>query len=366
MVEGSTCWIALDKRFHAYPCAAGSEARLRRFSVVRAFVPSAENTIAAGYRGRLAPSPTGTLHLGVARTALVAWLRARKQQGTLVMRIEDIDTPRVVAQSAHAIMADLRWLGIDWDEGPEVGGPHAPYEQSRRGALYAAALETLAQRDHVYPCTCSRKEIASVASAPHGDLGPLYPGTCRAGPIRSDRPAALRFKHHGGAPVFSDVLHGPYSDAAVDDFVLRRGDGMIAYQLAVVVDDIAMQISEVVRGDDLLSSTPRQLALYAALGAPAPQFLHVPLLLGADGRRLSKRHQAPSIAEYRARGVSAQTIIGWLAASLGLLDAPEPVTPGDLIAGFELSRLQLTAANVESHMELPAQARPAIDSEPKP
>ncbi|HTU61731.1 MAG TPA: glutamate--tRNA ligase family protein, partial [Polyangiales bacterium] len=145
------------------------------------------------YRGRLAPSPTGTLHLGVARTALVAWLRARKHDGVLVMRVEDIDTPRVVTDSAREIMADLRWLGIDWDEGPDVGGPHAPYEQSQRAALYAAALDTLAQRDHLYPCTCSRKDIASVASAPHGDLGPLYPGTCRAGTTRTDRPPALRF-----------------------------------------------------------------------------------------------------------------------------------------------------------------------------
>jgi glutamyl-tRNA synthetase len=328
-------------------------------------VASAENKIVSSeprYRGRLAPSPTGTLHLGVARTSLVAWLRARKHDGVLVMRIEDIDTPRVVTDSARAIMADLRWLGLDWDEGPDLGGPHAPYEQSQRAALYAAALETLAQRDHVYPCTCSRKEIASVASAPHGDLGPIYPGTCRNGPTRSDRPAAMRFKQRADAPTFTDVLHGPYTAALVDDFVLRRGDGMIAYQLAVVVDDIAMQISEVVRGDDLLSSTPRQLALYAALGVPAPRFLHVPLLLGPDGRRLSKRHQAPSIAEYRAQGVSAQTIVGWLAASLGLLDAPEPVTATELIASFELSRLQLTAATVEPHMALPH----AIDSEPAP
>jgi len=315
---------------------------------------SSPDKIAPRYRGRLAPSPTGTLHLGIARTALVAWLRARKQDGVLVMRIEDIDTPRVVTDSARAIMADLRWLGIDWDEGPDLGGPHVPYEQSQRAALYAAALDTLAQRDYLYPCTCSRKEIASVASAPHGDLGPLYPGTCRAGTTRADRPPALRFKHLGHAPVFDDVLHGPYRDAVVDDFVLRRGDGMISYQLAVVVDDIAMQISEVVRGDDLLSSTPRQLALYTALGASAPQFLHVPLLLGADGRRLSKRHQAPSIAEYRAEGITAPAIVGWLAASLGLLAAPEPVTPTELIASFELSRLQLTAATVQPCMELPS------------
>lgn len=324
-------------------------------SVARAGVTRALDEIvspAARYRGRLAPSPTGALHLGVARTALIAWLRARKHDGVLVMRIEDIDTPRVTQGSARAIMDDLRWLGIDWDEGPDLGGPHGPYEQSQRSALYTAALDILTERGFVYPCTCSRKEIASVASAPHGDLGPLYPGTCRAGAIRNDRTPALRFKHSGDAPTFDDVLHGPYHDAWVDDFVLRRGDGMFSYQLAVVVDDIAMQINEVVRGDDLMSSTPRQLALYQALGAQPPRFLHVPLLLAADGGRLSKRHQSPSIAQYRAQGVPASVIVGWLAASLGILDAPEPVTPSELIASFELSRLQLTAASVQPYMEL--------------
>jgi glutamyl-tRNA synthetase len=304
------------------------------------------------YRGRLAPSPTGGLHLGVARTALVAWLRARKANGVLVMRIEDIDTPRVVAGSAESIMEDLRWLGLDWDEGPDRGGPHAPYLQSQRTAAYADALERLRARDALYPCTCSRKDIASVASAPHGDLGPIYPGTCRSGAIRADRPVALRFKHRE-TPQFCDLLHGPYPDPLVDDFVLRRSDGVFAYQLAVVVDDIAMQISEVVRGDDLLSSTPRQLALYEALGAEPPRFLHVPLLLGPDGRRLSKRHQAPSIAEYRAAGVSAAGIVGWLAQSLGLVETAEPLQPRELIAHFELERLQLQAASVDPRIELP-------------
>lgn len=307
----------------------------------------------APYRGRLAPSPTGSLHLGVARSALVAWLRARKHAGVLVMRIEDIDMPRVVSDSAQAIMADLRWLGLDWDEGPDLGGPHLPYEQSRRTQLYHAALETLRERGYVYPCTCSRKDIASIASAPHGELGPIYPGTCRSAAIRSDRPPALRFKHRDATPRFDDLLHGSYCDPIVDDFVLRRGDGVFAYQLAVVVDDIAMQISEVVRGDDLLSSTPRQLALYRALGAPAPHFVHVPLLLGPDGRRLSKRHHAPSIGEYRANGVSAPYIIGWLAASLGLIERAEAVHPRELVADFELRALRLTAAQVDANMQLP-------------
>lgn len=304
------------------------------------------------YRGRLAPSPTGGLHLGIARTSLCAWLRARKSQGTLVLRIEDIDTPRVVPGSAESIMADLHYLGLDWDEGPDCGGPHAPYLQSRRMPQYQAAIAALRARALVYPCTCSRKEIAGLASAPHGDLGPLYPGTCRSGARPVDRPPALRFMQLGPAPGFTDVLCGPYPDPVVDDFVLQRGDGMISYQLAVVVDDIAMEITEVVRGDDLLSSTPRQLALYAALGATPPSFLHVPLLLGPDGRRLSKRHGAPAIASYRERGISAERIIGFLGASLGLLPDPQPITAAELLAVFELAHLPLTAARVDPELLL--------------
>jgi glutamyl-tRNA synthetase len=310
------------------------------------------------YRGRLAPSPTGGLHLGIARTALCAWLRARQSGGRLVMRIEDIDSPRVVSGSAEAIMSDLRWLGIDWDEGPDVGGPHAPYLQSQRTELYARALAELAGRGRVYPCTCSRKEIAELASAPHGDLGPLYPGTCRdAAPSRSDRPPALRFRHEGAAPGFSDVLQGRYTASVVDDFVLRRGDGTVSYQLAVVVDDIAMGISEVVRGDDLMSSTPRQLALYAALGEPAPTFLHVPLLFDLDGRRLSKRHGAPAISEYRSAGIAAEHIVGMLAATLGLAGDGESLSPTQLLPRFALERLPLTAARVDSRISVWQNAR---------
>jgi glutamyl-tRNA synthetase len=305
------------------------------------------------YRGRLAPSPTGGLHLGIARTALVAWLRARQRRGALILRIEDIDTPRVVAGSAESIMDDLRWLGIDWDEGPDRGGPNAPYLQSQRSAHYEAAIDRLRAEGFVYPCTCSRKDIAGVASAPHGDLGPLYPGTCREHPTHPDRPASLRFKQAGPAPGFVDLLQGVYPHPVADDFVLRRADGMFAYQLAVVVDDIAMGISEVVRGDDLLSSTPRQLTLYSALAAAAPSFVHVPLMLDVDGRRLSKRHGAPAIAAYRAAGVSAERVLGFLAASLGLADPiREPkIAAKELITRFDLRRLPLTAARVETRVD---------------
>lgn len=291
------------------------------------------------YRGRLAPSPTGGLHLGIARTSLVAWLRARSVGGTLVMRVEDLDGPRVVTGSSAALLRDLAWLGLTWDEGEPQGGPHGPYLQSQRSALYAAAIEKLRAQGLVYPCTCSRREISEVASAPHGDLGPLYPGTCRAGPAHRDRPAALRLRTSGAPPGFVDGLYGPYTQAVLDDFVLQRGDGVYAYQLAVVVDDIAMRVTEVVRGDDLLSSTPRQLALYAALGAEPPRFMHVPLVLGPDGRRLSKRHGAPPVSEYRAAGVAPERIIGILAHTLGLAAAGEAVSAAELVARFEPSAL---------------------------
>jgi glutamyl-tRNA synthetase len=287
------------------------------------------------------------MHLGLARSALVAWLRARTVHGQLVLRIEDIDGPRVVQGSTESIMEDLHWLGLDWDEGPDLGGPHAPYLQSERLPLYAAAIERLRAQNLVYPCTCSRKDIAELASAPHGDLGAQYPGTCRNGPTRSDRPAALRLRVSGPAPGFLDGLHGPQPSAAVDDFVLRRGDGVYAYQLVVVVDDVAMQISEVVRGDDLLTSTPRQLALYRALGAEPPTFFHVPLVLAADGTRLSKREHAPGIAEYRAAGVSPERVIGLLAGTLGLAKQGEHVRASDLVARFDPARLPRTAARLD-------------------
>ncbi len=300
------------------------------------------------YRGRLAPSPTGGLHLGVARTSLVAWLRARACGGKLVLRVEDIDTPRVIVGSAASIAEDLRWLGLDWDEGPDVGGPHAPYLQSERLDHYAAAIAALRERGLVYPCTCSRKDILELASAPHGDLGAMYPGTCRNGPTRSDRPPALRLRVSAPVPGFLDRLHGPQQGSDVDDFVLQRGDGVYSYQLVVVVDDLAMNIREVVRGDDLLSSTPRQLALYRALERPAPEFLHVPLVVGPNQRRLSKRELAPSVSRFREAGVAPERVIGVLAASLGLAGPGERVEASALVARFELDRLPRTAAVLDS------------------
>ncbi len=298
------------------------------------------------YRGRFAPSPTGDLHLGGARTALVAWLAARAAGGAYVVRVEDLDGPRVVPGAEERILEDLRWLGLDWDEGPDVGGPHAPYRQSLRLARYDAAVERLLADGRAFRCWCSRAEVARAATAPHGpgDDGPRYPGTCRerTTPPPRDRRASVRLRVDPEVVGFSDGLHGATSQdvaAAVGDFVIRRADGIPAYQLAVVVDDTAMGITDIVRGDDLLTSTPRQLLLYRALAAPPPRFAHVPLILGPDGARLSKRHGAISIRALRDRGRTPRDVVGMLASTLGLCPPNTPITPRDLIADFSLARI---------------------------
>jgi len=307
----------------------------------------------ARYRGRFAPSPTGQLHLGLARTALLGYLRARAEHGEFVIRVEDLDGPRVIPGSAEAILADLKWLGIAWDEGPDVGGAFGPYTQSQRLARYEAALERLGAQGLTFRCSCSRKEI--VASAPHGasEFGPPYPGTCREGPARPDAPCALRFRVDDPLPSFVDGILGRVEPEARGDFVLRRADGLISYQLAVVVDDIEMGITEVLRGADLAGCTAWQLALYAALGAKAPAFVHVPLLLGPDGKRLAKRSGAEPIASYRARGTRPEALVGWLAASAGLVPPGSEVSARELISRFDLARITRGDTRV-TLAELPA------------
>jgi glutamyl-tRNA synthetase len=259
-------------------------------------------------RTRFAPSPTGDLHLGGAWTALASWVTARREPGgTVVLRVEDIDPPRVVAGAAARMQEDLRWLGLDWDDGP--------YWQSQRGELYERAIERLAARGLVYACDCSRADIARAASAPHPGEELVYPGTCRGlDPGRAmKRAPALRV-------IAPDV-------SVAYDFVLRRGDGVFAYQLAVAVDDLAMGITDVVRGADLVSSTPRQLWLMSELGGRPPRFTHVPLVVAPDGARLEKRAGGMTVRELRQSGVQPERIVGELSFGLGLAPVPDPVRP---------------------------------------
>lgn len=300
-------------------------------------------------RTRFAPSPTGPMHLGHVRTHLVAWLLARSRRGRIVMRIEDLDTPRVQAGAEASLLRDHAWLGLDWDEGP--------VRQSARTALYEQALTTLIERGAVYPCTCSRREIESVASAPHGDDGPVYPGTCRGGPTHPSRPAAMRFRMPDELPPWRDAILGASApDLGRGDFVVRRADGLFAYQLAVVVDDHAQHVDLVVRGEDLQSSTPKQLSLFAALGYAPPVFAHVPLVRGHDGERLAKRNGARSVESYRASGVSPERMLGAAAWSLGLQPTARPTSLDELVASFSIDSLRAGASSPRSFVD-------AVDSD---
>ncbi|WP_094603971.1 Glutamate--tRNA ligase 1 [Sporomusa silvacetica DSM 10669] len=296
-------------------------------------------------RGRFAPSPTGEIHLGNAWTALLAWLQVRAAGGTMVLRVEDLDPDRSRTEYGEKLMVDMKWLGLDWDEGPDVGGYYAPYCQAERRGLYQAALERLTAAGLVYPCYCTRAELA--ASAPHGGENErVYAGICRRRKLDDARQVirhpALRLAVPPGEICFSDLHAGFRSQdisREIGDFIMRRSDGIHAYQLAVVVDDAAMNITHVLRGDDLLSSTPRQLLLYRLLGLKAPVFTHVPLLIDQEGHRLSKRQQALSIAVLRERGVKAESIIGYLAWKAGLLERCQQVKASELIAGFAVDKL---------------------------
>lgn len=271
------------------------------------------------YRGRLAPSPTGLLHLGHARTFWTAYERARRSYdrgGILVLRDEDLDTQRARSDYAAAMLEDLSWLGIEWQEGPDVGGPFGPYRQSERYGLYRAAWERLRAGGWIYPCGCSRRELAAGVSAPHeeGDEDedePVYPGRCRpaAGVVAQARePVGVNWRFripHNETITFEDSGVGARSYIAgrdFGDFVVWRRDDVPAYQLACVVDDAAMQITEVVRGADLLKSTARQILLYRALGFEPPKWHHCPLLRDAAGQRLAKRTDALSLRMLRERG----------------------------------------------------------------
>ncbi len=304
----------------------------------------------SGVVGRFAPSPTGDLHLGSALAALAAYASARSAGGRFVYRVEDLDGPRAVPGSAERQIEDARWLGLDWDEGPDVGGPHGPYRQSERFDRYQSALRQLAEGGHLFPCRVSRRDLRELASAPHGAPGvPPYPAALRPAALApgwfddaaATKNAALRFRVEPGRVSFADRIVGPVAEdvsASVGDFVLRRRDGVYAYQLAVVVDDLAQGVTEVVRGQDLLDSTARQILLVRALGGAVPTYAHVPLLVDDLGDKLSKRADAASIRGLRAAGVRAEALVGWLAAALGQGDG-SPRTAAEVAATFDVSRV---------------------------
>lgn len=293
------------------------------------------------YRGRLAPSPTGYLHVGHARTFWTAWLRARDAGGALIMRMEDLDPDRSKAEYAEAALEDLRWMGIRWAEGPDKSGPFAPYTQSKRHPLYLSAWRKLLRLGWLFPCRCSRKDLESAIGAPHEssmpvgkindkieplDDEPIYPGTCRQnlwrapqlpGPTSSDieTPDGLNWRFHvrdGEVVEFYDQNLGPQRYVAGEDFgdfVVWRRDGVPSYQLACVVDDAAMGITEVVRGADLLKSTARQILIYRALGLTLPAWFHCSLVVDHNGRRLAKRHDSLSLRAMRQRGLTPMNIL---------------------------------------------------------
>ncbi len=328
------------------------------------------------YRTRLAPAPTGALHLGNARTFLITWLRCRSRDGRLVLRMEDLDHPKVKPGAAQQAYEDLRWLGLDWDEGPQAGsradappaqGPD-PYVQSERGPLYQEAFRRLQAFGRVYPCSCTRRDIQAAQSAPHANDEMRYPGTCRPAARSGRLPApdatvrAWRMRvDDERETTFDDRFHGPQRSRVADwsgDFVIAKATPdetgrplpMASYQLAVVVDDHAMGITEVVRGDDLLASTHRQLVLYEALGWTPPAFLHVPLVVGPDGRRLAKRHGDTRIASLRAAGVPPERVVGWLAHTCGWAAWGEACWPTDVLQRFNLDSLPQEAIVVDARV----------------
>ena len=274
-------------------------------------------------RVRFAPSPTGYLHVGGARTALFNWLFARRHHGTFILRIEDTDAERSSWEMVTGIVEGLRWLGLDWDEGPDVGGPHAPYFQSERHGLHREAVDRLVAGGFAYYCYCRPEDLKAERAAAEASGGSwTYDRRCLALPAteveareRAGRARAVRFKVPPGETRFHDLVHGPitFDHANIEDFVILRSDGQPTYHLSVVVDDVGMEITHVVRGDDHISNTPKQTLLYGALGARLPQFAHVPLILGPDKKRLSKRHGATSVTEYERQGYLSEAMVNFLA-----------------------------------------------------
>ena len=309
-------------------------------------------------RGRFAPSPSGRMHLGNAFSALLAWLSAKSKGGEIVLRIEDLDPARSRPEYAEAIMDDFRWLGLPWDARAE--------DQSKRGGAYEAALDILREKGLLYPCFCTRNQLHA-ASAPHASDGRvIYAGTCRDLIAPRQGPHCLRVKIPDEEVSFVDGLQGAVSMNLArewGDFIVRRSDGVAAYQLAVVVDDAACKVTEVVRGRDLLSSTPAQLWLYDALGLTPPTFCHVPMLLAPDGRRLSKREHDLDLGQLRAKW-PPQRVVGLLAFTCGLIDRWEEVSPADLVPHFDWSKVRREDIDIITAMAGGARAQSRLRGSP--
>jgi glutamyl-tRNA synthetase len=306
-------------------------------------------------RARIAPAPSGSLHVGNARTALYSWLFSRGRGGTFVLRIEDTDRSRVTEEATRAAVEDLRWLGFDWDEGPDVGGPHAPYRQSERLDLYHQAAQRLLDAGRAYRCYCTREELEERRKAALAEKRrPGYDGRCRT--LTDEQRAAfeaegrtwvLRFRTPDeGSTTFVDLVTGPVTTnhAEIDDFAIMRGDGSPLYNLAVSVDDGAMQMTHVIRGIDIQSSTPRQIMLHEALGNPVPEYGHIPLIVGADRQPLSKRHGDTSIAWYREHGYVPEAVVNYLAL-LGWGSGDDTIFSRDeLLEKFDLAQVNASPA----------------------
>jgi len=307
------------------------------------------------FRVRFAPSPTGKLHIGNARTAILNWLLARREEGAFILRIEDTDLERSTAESEQSILQDLRWLGLDWDEGPDKGGPCGPYRQSERGEFYRKAAESLIETGLAYYCHISDEEMEAFRSErlAKGE-SPVYRGEM-SGPNEpgvSGKPASIRFRVPPGAGSWKDLVKGEVEidHGSIGDFIILRSDGRPTYNFAVVVDDIAMRVSHVIRGDDHLSNTPRQLMLYAGLNAAAPVFAHIPMILGPDNQRLSKRHGATSVSEFRAEGYLPEALINYLSLLSWSSESGEEFLPPErLKREIDLQRLGKSAAVFDSN-----------------
>ena len=304
-------------------------------------------------RTRFAPAPSGDLHVGNIRTGLFSWAVARHHGGKFVYRIEDTDASRATDEAFHAAVDILRWLGLDWDEGPVVGGPSAPYRQSERFEVYAGVVRELQESGHVYPCFCTPEEI-SARKAARGDKTPGYDGFCRDRTEPGDGPATMRFRMPDGSTTWDDLVRGEITieHKDVPDFTILRSNGHPLYMLAATVDDVLMGMTHIIRGEDLIAATPRQLAMYAAMGVPRerfPRFAHLPLIVGEDGKPLSKRNGEVSIAWYRRNGFLPEAMLNYLALlgwSLPGTDR-EVFTVEELVSAFDVTKVQKSPARFD-------------------